>query len=233
MFSIVLLTTAVLSALFTNGLQTQEVQPEGPSRVDFTLGVMSRCPDALFTETFLDPIIEKTNDKINLQLIYIGQLDSEADYGVKCMHGDQECAGNIHQLCISHLLSPSRAGSEYDLSPSDAQRKIWDFIQCEDYDGIPSIGSIALAQQCTNSIKVPSWKEVHECINGGKGVQLLKSSVQESIDRSIRNSATIQIEGETVCIRDGGQWKECQSGHEVSDFVRLIEQAYQRKNPSL
>lgn len=36
---------------------------------------------------------------MDLKLEYIGQIDDEAQFGVDCMHGDLECAGNIQQLC--------------------------------------------------------------------------------------------------------------------------------------
>lgn len=45
-----------------------------------------------------------------------------------------------------------------------------------------------------------------------------------------RKSATLQIEGKTVCVRDDKQWKDCSSGHETADWVRQIEQAYDEKN---
>lgn len=47
-----------------------------------------------------------------------------------------------------------------------------------------------------------------------------------------RTSCTIVIEGRSRCVRDGGQWKECDDGHETTDFVRAIEREYERKNPA-
>lgn len=67
-------------------------------RVDVTLGVMSRCPDAIFAESALNSVIEQTNDKISLQFSYIGNLTAqelsifnEDVGGVYCRHGAQEC----------------------------------------------------------------------------------------------------------------------------------------------
>ena len=53
------------------------------------------------------------------------------------------------------------------------------------------------------------------------------------IDMPLSNSATLQIEGKTVCIRDDKQWKSCSGGHETTDWVKQIEDAYLRKNPDL
>lgn len=68
-----------------------------------------------------------------------------------------------------------------------------------------------------------------KCIQGPKGRQLLQESVKEAKRRGITKSATIQIEGKTVCVRDDGAWKECEGGHEVGDFVKQIENAFRNK----
>lgn len=141
--------------------------------------------------------------------------------------------GNIHQLCVQHALRPSRAGKDYDLSPSAAQRKVWDFVQCQNYDGLAQIGTDALAKQCLGLVKGPKWEGedgIGACANGDEGRALLRDSVQVSKKRGIIKSATIQLEGKTTCVRDGGEWKECPGGHETRDFVRQIEEAWRRKN---
>ncbi|CAO1626260.1 unnamed protein product [Jaminaea pallidilutea] len=201
-------------------------------RVELTLGVMSRCPDAVFAEAAFDRVIPRVLDELSLRFTYIGDEDEEEDTGVRCKHGPQECWGNIHQLCVQHALRPSRAGRDFNLSPSAAQRKVWDFIQCQDYDGIRNIGSEALAQQCLRTIKGPEWEKdgIVDCVRGPLGKQLLRDSVRDSRRRGIEKSATIQLEGEgTICVRDGGEWKDCPGGHETADFVRQIEDAWRRK----
>ncbi|CAO1637317.1 unnamed protein product [Parajaminaea phylloscopi] len=204
----------------------------GPQRVDLTLGVMSRCPDAISAEASLDRVVALTNDKIRLQFSYIGEIDEEEDTGVRCMHGPQECWGNIHQLCVQHTLRPSRAGKDFDLSPSQAQRKVWDFVQCQNYDGPGAIGKVGLVQQCLSTVKGPRWEEdgVRECVEGPLGKQLLQQSVRDSKSRHIVKSATIQLQGKTICIRDGGRWQDCPGGHETGDFVRVIEAAWKQRN---
>lgn len=59
---------------------------------------------------------------------------------------------------------------------------------------------------------------------------MLQESVRESKRRGIEKSATVQIEGKTVCVRDDGAWKECEGGHDVGDFVKAIEKAFNDKN---
>ncbi|PWN20108.1 hypothetical protein BCV69DRAFT_249909, partial [Microstroma glucosiphilum] len=192
---------------------------------------MLRCPDAIAAESAFQSVIDRINEKIQLEFSYIGSLDEEEDYGVKCMHGPQECAGNIQQLCVQRILRPSRAGRDFDLSPSAAQRKVWDFVGCQDYDGAAHIGSPSLAKECLSTIRGPRWIEdgVKECVEGKQGRKLLQESVKRSEKLGITKSATIQLEGKTICIRDGGQWKDCDGGHETRDFVRQIEEAWDEK----
>lgn len=70
---------------------------------------------------------------------------------------------------------------------------------------------------------------MRDCIEGKQGRKLLQESVKRSQKLGIVKSATIQLEGKTICIRDGGQWKDCQGGHEIRDFVRQIEEAWDEK----
>ena len=151
-------------------------------RVNVTLGVMSRCPDALACEAAFDKVLERVNTKTHLSMTYIGSLPKTKQsprYGVECMHGDQECLGNIQQLCVQDALNPRRASEDFDLSPSAAQKKWWSFIQCQNYAGIPSIGSEDLAKRCLKLIDGPDWDKdgISDCINGKKGRKLLKDSV--------------------------------------------------------
>jgi hypothetical protein len=205
-------------------------------RVDVTIGVMSRCPDALFFENAFRRTFEQVNKKISLSLVFIATKNDSATYDATCKHGEEECRGNIHQLCMIDALRPSKAGKRYDIGPSEAQRIWWDFVQCENYNGLKRIGEESLAKQCIQAIGgVPHWESdgVEDCAIGERGRVLLKDSIDRVEEHGITNSATLQIEGETVCIRDNGQWKDCTAGHETSDWVRQIEKAYLRKNPSL
>lgn len=35
----------------------------------------------------------------------------------------------------------------------------------------------------------------------------------------------VQLENQIRCIRDGGEWKDCDGGHEPSDLIRDIKDA--------
>jgi hypothetical protein len=157
-------------------------------KVDVTIGVMSRCPDALYFENAFKGTMERVNKKINLSLSFIATENKSAPFGADCKHGYEECRGDIHQLCVIDSLKPSKAGKRYDLSPSDAQKLWWDFVQCENYGGLRRIGEVSLAKECIGAIGgVPDWEKngIEDCVEGPKGKQLLLESLKEVQKRKI------------------------------------------------
>ncbi|KAL1701424.1 hypothetical protein EV121DRAFT_212143 [Schizophyllum commune] len=190
-------------------------------KVPVELGVMSKCPDALACESIFDQVIPKVGTKMDLELLYIGQIDdSDEEFGVTCKHGPEECAGNVQQLCVKKY----------------APDQWWSFVHCQDYQGKAKIGHPDIALKCAKIAKI-DWEEsgVGECAGldgsgrGQEGVELLKESVKVSKTLGIEKSCTVRINGEAVCIRDG-TWKECENGHSVNDFVRQINSAYDQLN---
>ncbi|KAK2466203.1 hypothetical protein APHAL10511_001845 [Amanita phalloides] len=191
------------------------------TKVPVQLGVMSRCPDALLCENIFTSVLQKVSDKVDLSLRYIAKLDpSEPVFGVKCMHGPEECAGNVQQLCMA----------EY--SPSNW----WEFIHCQNFEGRGKIGQPALAVKCAAALDI-DWNgsEVGRCAGrdgsgtGEQGVKLLQESVKLSAKSNLTKSCTVVINHEKVCVHDG-IWKECENGHSVLDFVRQIKDAYELLN---
>ena len=70
------------------------------ARVNLSLFVASKCPDAPRCESFLQPALQAVGGLVDFQLDYIGAPNASAPYGVDCMHGDSECVGNAVQLCV-------------------------------------------------------------------------------------------------------------------------------------
>ncbi len=207
----------------------------GLQRVNVTLAVMSRCPDALSCEAAFDKVLDRVNAKTRLTMTYIGTPDDDEghhQYGVSCMHGEQECAGNVQQLCVQDALNPVRAGEEYDLSPSAAQKKWWNFLQCQNFAGLSKIGDEALAQRCLRVVDGPSWDKdgIAKCVHGKHGRKLLQNSVKASKQAQMGTSCTIEFESGKRCVRDGGAWRNCDLGHETADFVAEIERLWNKKN---
>lgn len=154
-------------------------------KVPVQLGVMSRCPDALLCENAFNQVLKKVSDKMDLSLVYVAKyvlrcwlgnlrllafrLDSsEPDFGVKCMHGAEECAGNVQQLCVA----------KYEPT------FWWEFVQCQNYEGRQNIGNPALALKCARVTGI-DWEtsKAGKCAGldgsgrGAEGVGLLKESL--------------------------------------------------------
>ncbi|KAI3486749.1 hypothetical protein L1887_49699 [Cichorium endivia] len=223
------------SPFLSPGASTENYDAAGVQRVNVTLAVMSRCPDALACEAAFDKVLDRVNAKTRLTMTYIGTPDNDKRqhrYGAVCKHGEQECAGNVQQLCVQDALNPVRAGEDFDLSPSAAQKKWWNFLQCQNYAGLAKIGDEDLAQRCLRLIDGPAWQKdgIADCVHGKHGRKLLQHSVKASKRASLGTSCTIVFESGKRCIRDGGAWKNCDLGHEPADFVAEIERIWSDKN---
>ncbi|KAG0656048.1 hypothetical protein C6P46_000480 [Rhodotorula mucilaginosa] len=105
------------------------------ARVKLTLGVMSRCPDAVLVETLFDRVLERKTSSglgdnapetvaglVDLRLDYIASKNSSALYDATCKHGDIECRGNIQQLCAADLweIPSSSRGDRKSQTEPDA-----------------------------------------------------------------------------------------------------------------
>ncbi|KAI0353532.1 hypothetical protein OH77DRAFT_1591235 [Trametes cingulata] len=191
-------------------------------KVPVVLGVMSRCSDAVLCETVFDRVVERVGNKIDLSLAFVGQLNaSDPDFGVTCKHGPIECAGNVHELCAIRYAPTQRW---------------WSFVQCLNFKGKDEIGRPETALQCAKATEL-DWENsgVGACAGldgsgkGEEGVRLLQQSVTSAQEMGIEKSCTVVINGKQVCIHDG-EWKKCEGGHTPKDFIRQIEEEYNKLN---
>jgi hypothetical protein len=142
---------------------------------------------------------------------------TEADFGVTCMHGPGECAGNVQQLCAAKYTSPSQW---------------WEFVRCQNSKGRFQVGLPDVALQCAKTVGI-DWETsgVGNCAGlsgsgkGKEGVQLLRKSLLRGKTLGIefsfftsssihsegvsRKSCTVLINRKKVCVHDG-TWKECE-----------------------
>jgi len=190
--------------------------------VPLTLGVMSRCPDAILCESVIDKALKNVADKVDLSLSFIAKIDAtEPTYGVTCMHGKDECIGNIQELCAAKHTPLAQW---------------WQFVQCQNEQGRYKVGLPEVAFQCAKEAGI-DWESsgVGQCAGSdakGKteeGISLLQESVRATQALGVRKSCTVLISGKPVCIHDG-DWTECKAGHEAEDFVRQINDEYERLN---
>ena len=135
------------------------------------------------------------------------------DDGVECKHGEGECLGNMIELCAAHLYPDP---------------KIYlGFTMCltRQYEDIPKR---ELVEDCALEHSI-SMERLNDCTsddNGALAVDMLRSSFNRSKEAGVTKSCTVRLNGEIRCIRDGGEWKECDGGSNAEDLVAdILEQS--------
>ncbi|KAG1866631.1 hypothetical protein DFJ58DRAFT_769982 [Suillus subalutaceus] len=188
-------------------------------KVPVVLGVMSRCPDAILCESVFNRVLQRVGQKVEISLSFIAKPNASEPYGVTCMHGQAECAGNVQELCAAKYHTTA---------------EWWSFMQCQNFQGSDNIGTPETALNCANAAGI-DWEngKAGRCAGkdgrGTEGIQLLQQSARDSIAAGIQKSCTIIINGQQVCIRDG-TWYDCEGGHSPGDFIRQINEEYDRLN---
>ncbi|KAK0714579.1 hypothetical protein B0H67DRAFT_664080 [Lasiosphaeris hirsuta] len=175
--------------------------------------IMSKCPDArdCLRELVL-PTMQKVYGKVNFTLSYIGR-PTEND-GVQCMHGPEECLGNIIELCAQKLYPDPKTYLGFTMCLS------------KDYKQIPQR---SLVEDCALEHAI-DFSELNNCAtrdDGAYGVGMLRDSVRRSSSVGVNKSCTVRLDDKIYCIRDGGKWTDCPAGAEVNDLVIAIEKLYQ------
>ncbi|KAI5480412.1 hypothetical protein MNV49_000987 [Pseudohyphozyma bogoriensis] len=219
--TLVLSASALPAGLFFQST-TDAMADAQPKKVPVLLGVMSRCPDAKICENVWDHVLDRVGGLVDIELTYIGKFNESAPYGVSCMHGDDECKGNIQQLCAYKKW----LGVSGDVKP---WQDWWNFVQCQNYGPSSQIGDESTAKECASSVSHNWNEEVENCAAGEEGIQLLHDSVQQSQALHITKSCTIVINGKAVCVHDG-QWKQCEGGHEIGDFASQVKKEWKDLN---
>ncbi|WVR06078.1 hypothetical protein IAU60_003106 [Kwoniella sp. DSM 27419] len=247
LITIALAAVAVLAAPpqlpFDVSLESPSSQP---AKVNISMYVMSRCPDARMCEKVFQQVIETDGvlKKIDVDIGYIGQINKSEPLGVSCKHGPLECTGNAHQLCLyTHL----------------PLKEFVAVVDCQNYySSFPGdIGTLRSVKQCVKAVGI-DWDDsgIGRCIEGkarlipsgpetegqeeetlGKEARkLLLANIRETQRRNVTTSCTIDIASTIVsggtrrCVVDGGVWKGCDDGHTAQDFVRVIETEYEALN---
>ncbi|KAI9323180.1 hypothetical protein BX666DRAFT_1884078 [Dichotomocladium elegans] len=181
-----------------------------PAPVPVELFVMSKCPDKGVCEEVFDQVLREVKVPVSLSVNYIAKANPAEALQYECMHGESECIGNIQELCYRQVYPDYRDWFGFALCLNDRLREI----------GIDP----ELPYQCATKLG-QSYAPVDACVKSNLGIELLGKSVERTQSLGVRKSCTIYIDNKQRCIRDGG-WKECDEGHEVADFVRMIEESY-------
>ncbi|KAM3424692.1 hypothetical protein BST61_g6679 [Cercospora zeina] len=178
-------------------------------RVPLEAHIMSKCPDAKdCLHDLILPAMQKISDKVDFRLSYIGSV-TDHDDGVKCLHGQEECLGNIIELCAA------------DLYPDP---KIYlGFTMCltREYQRIPER---ALLEDCALEHGI-DFERINKCTTDDDGVlavERLQASFNHSASVGVTTSCTVRLNNEIRCIRDGGKWTDCEGGSQPLDLVRDV-----------
>ena len=95
------------------------------------------------------------------------------------------------------------------------------FTNClvSSYSRIPSRD---LVESCSLEHGI-GFEELNSCISEeGKGLDLLSASIERSQKAGVQTSCTVRVRGKVWCVRDGGEWKNCDHGHDVDNLVAEI-----------
>ncbi|GFR40472.1 hypothetical protein Agub_g1035 [Astrephomene gubernaculifera] len=188
-------------------------------RVLIELFVMSRCPDARRAEARFDEVLRSVHSIADIRTVYIA--NQAQDGGIACMHGPDECAGNVQQLCAAKY---GRQGVQAGTDPFSLG---WSFIMCQNAN-FTDVGSPALAEACLQSARFPPAQaaRVRACWSGPEGGRLLAASAGEALRRRVHTSCTVFVGGDYRCTQDGGQWRDCPGGSQVADFIASVCGSY-------
>ncbi|KAK6335484.1 hypothetical protein TWF696_002258 [Orbilia brochopaga] len=205
-----------LPVVRTNSAPVQAAAGKSPVPVE--MFVMSKCPDAKdCVANLVVPVMSRLfeSGKMILKPTYIGTPDDSTG-GIACMHGPGECLGNILELCA------------YEKFKADPKKWLG-FTNCmsQDYRNIPDT---TLMENCAREYGMDP-KVLSDCAastESKEGVELLRTSARRAMSLKVKTSCTLQVMGKTVCVRDGGEWKEGCNGN-VDEMVKLIEEQYNKQ----
>ncbi|KAL4919542.1 hypothetical protein BDW62DRAFT_179127 [Aspergillus aurantiobrunneus] len=211
-------------------------------QIPFEAHIMSKCPDARdCIRELVVPTMEKVSEKVDFELSFIANVSNESS-DVLCMHGPEECIGDMLMLCAENLpFPPSEDDSAQGRTPTV---RYLGFATCliSSYTDIPDR---TLVEQCALEHGI-DFDALNECVsqqddNPNKdqedrplsGIGLLRESAHHSAELGVKTSCTVRLDDTVWCVRDGGVWKDCAEegqGSKVSVLVDEIEKLWEKRN---
>ena len=152
----------------------KEAPRAAKEKVRVVFHLMSQCPYGVMALDAFMPVVRELGDQMSFRLEYIGEMRNGKPHS---MHGDNEVQGDIHQLCAQ------------DLYPN---LKTWtNFVACENrtWRQLP-----AGWEKCARGAGM-DVDRMRACINGSRGLELFKASIQVSKDANATGSPTMFIGG--------------------------------------
>ena len=101
------------------------------------------------------------------------------------------------------------------------------FTMCmsRQYQDIPTR---ELVEECALEHGV-SMQGINDCAileDGSLGVDMLQQSFERSARAGASKSCTVRLDGEVRCIRDDGEWSDCEGGSTSKDLVGDVERLW-------
>ncbi|KAK3324307.1 hypothetical protein B0T19DRAFT_443721 [Cercophora scortea] len=158
--------SSLSSAAQSDTITTSKPKPVAVSRVPLEAHIMSKCPDAKdCLRQLVLPAMQRVHDKVDFTLSFIG-TPTDND-GVACMHGPEECLGNIIELCAQKLYPDPKT--------------FLGFTMClmKEYKQIPQR---SLIEDCALEHAI-DFGELNDCAtkdDGAFGMGMLRDSVRRS-----------------------------------------------------
>ncbi|WIA36172.1 hypothetical protein OEZ86_007516 [Tetradesmus obliquus] len=181
---------------------------------------MSKCPDAVYVENLLDPVLQELKGILALNMRMVpGEKKTDGSYA--CKHGTTECAGNIQDLCVQQY---TRVPQRYNW--------LYKFVMCCNSKDMYCIGDLETATTCLKEAKIPdvAATKIMSCIADPGKDEMLQRDLRNTAALGVQKSCTIKVEGKYICLRDGGQWKDCPGGTNPEDFKAIFCAAFAAKN---
>ena len=140
--------------------------------------------------------------------------NTDDDDGVLCKHGPEECLGNMIELCTAHLYPDPKT--------------YLGFTMCltRQYDDVPKQ---SLVEDCAleHSISMDALNRCTDKDEGRFATEMLRSSFNHTAKAGVTKSCTVRLDDEIRCIRDDGEWKECEGGSSAKDLVADVLKLYE------
>ena len=129
------------------------------------------------------------------------------------MHGEEECLGNIIELCAAKVYPDPKTYLGFTMCLS------------KQYEDVPKR---SLVEDCALEHGM-SMSRLNACTvdeDGALSVDMLRQSFNRSATAGIHKSCTIRLNGKTRCVRDGGEWSDCEGGATAQDLANDVMKEY-------
>jgi hypothetical protein len=211
------------------------------SLVKLDLFVAGKCPDAARCElTFIPEVLKTVGSIVDLRLGFIAE-EAGNDIGFTCMHGEDECIGNIAQLCVQQHFPVHVSRDSHRLPKA----MIWtEFLQCVGQFNHTNQSTIPHnTASCLSQLGVPMAvsDSIRTCVAGKEGKALMSASVNRTLAICGHHSeepgkgcksCSMFLDQKPACVVDGGTWYNCSIGTSPDEWVRKICTIYQAKKRS-